>query len=66
MKGFELNTLEFTKYQSRQMYDILAEIHSLLEDKTSCNNVKLSIYERSWMQGIDSLLKEIRKVVVFQ
>ena len=55
--------LKFAKEQSREMYDILVEIHSALSDKSMNKGgiLKLSQYEIGWLLGIDEFLTKIGK-----
>ena len=53
---------QFTQQQSREMYDILVEIHEALSDKRDNKGgiLKLGQYEIGWLLGIDDLLKKIK------
>ncbi|MFH1319993.1 MAG: hypothetical protein ABII90_04980 [Bacteroidota bacterium] len=54
----------FTQKEAREMFDILAEIQSTLKDKsTNTKEKKLSIYERTWYQGINELMNKIKESV---
>ena len=52
---------KFTEQESQEMYDILAEIHDALTDKSNNKGgiLKLSQYEIGWLMGINDLLKKI-------
>lgn len=58
--------LEFTGEQSREMFDILVEIHDALRDKSMNKGgiKKLSQYEIGWLIGIDELLKKINAPMI--
>ena len=52
---------DFTKEQAREMYEILVEIHSALEDKKK-NRGGLNMifqYEIGWLIGIGEVLRRI-------
>jgi len=52
---------QFTQQQSQEMYRVLVEIHSALEDKKNNKGGlnKIFQYEIGWFIGIDKLLKKI-------
>jgi len=51
---------DFTKEQAKQMYQILVEIHSALEDKKKNKGGlnKISLMEIGWFIGIEELFKK--------
>ncbi|PCH92854.1 MAG: hypothetical protein COB85_07730 [Bacteroidetes bacterium] len=52
---------DFSKEQAKEMYKILVEIHSALEDKKNNKGGlnKIFQYEIGWLVGIGELLKRI-------
>ena len=58
--------INFTKEQSREMYNILVEIHDALKDKSTNKGgiKKLSQYEIGWLIGIEEFLNKINAPMI--
>ena len=58
-------TPKFTQLQSLEMYSVLVEIHSALEDKNNNKGGlnKIFQYEIGWFVGISELLNKINDQV---
>ena len=52
----------FTQKEAREMFDILAEIHSALKDKkTNTGKGKISVIELIWFRCIDELINKMKE-----
>lgn len=54
----------FTQKEAREMFDILAEIHSALKDKkTNTGRHKIGVIELMWFRCIDELINQMKEPV---
>ena len=54
----------FSQKEAREMFDILAQIHSALKDKkTNTGRHKIGVIELMWFRCIDELINQMKEPV---